>query len=297
MSLWEFSAWYENVGGQDGQQCNLESRDLCLPNMILLTETKMKKRTSPATPRYLVFSVNKESEKFYHQQLMLFLPWRNEDELKAPDCVLPYEAKYEEMKATIIATKDRLVHHSEFVEDALQRFDENGPTQHAWDMLDAEHEQRMCDDIRCNREENEQSNRRIDLFQRHTLLATTTRPNTLKDNQLRTIIHGLNEKQRPIFTHIINWCKDTISSKDNKPPPFHLFVTGGAGTGKSQLIKAIYHQASRILQQPGENPDSPVILLTSPTGTASYNIGGTTLHASLHLPHGRYYSLKSNLSL
>lgn len=59
----------------------------------------------------------------------------------------------------------------------------------------------------------------------------------------------------------------------------------------------MYHQASRILQQPRDNPDYPTILLTSPTETASYNIGGITLHAALHLPQGKYYSLRSNPSL
>lgn len=139
----------------------------------------------------------------------------------------------------------------------------------------------------------------VEVARRPVTLAVTTKPNALKDVQLREIIHSLNTKQRQVFTQIISWCKDTVAAKNREktPPPFYLFVTGGAGTGKSQVIKAIYHQASRILQQPGDNPDYPSILLTSPTGTASYNIGGTTLHAALHLPIGRYYSLRSNPSM
>ncbi|XP_069105751.1 uncharacterized protein [Argopecten irradians] len=297
--LWEFSTWYETVSPQDSNRDQDASLDLELPKKIVLMdgESVMKKRTSPATPMYHVFSVNKESEKNYHQQLMLFLPWRNEDELKYPDCDFPYENKFEKVQETVMATKDQMERHSELVADALQNFSENGPSQHAWDLLDAEHEQRMSDDVRCINEENDKNCKHIEVSRRPVMLAATTKPNALKDDQLRDIIHSLNEKQRTVFDHVINWCKDTVSTKDHRPPPFHLFVTGGAGTGKSQLIKAIYHQASSILQEPGENPDSPVILLTSPTGTASYNIGGTTLHAALHLPRGRYYSLRSNPSL
>lgn len=82
----------------------------------------------------------------------------------------------------------------------------------------------------------------------------------------------------------MHWSKDTIQPRHGFPPssPFHIFLTGGVGTGTSQLIKALNHQACRILQQPGNDPSYPLVLLTILTGTSAYNIGGTTLHAALN---------------
>lgn len=74
--------------------------------------------------------------------------------------------------------------------------------------------------------------------------------------------------------------------------PFHIFITGGAGgTGKSQLIKAINFEASRLFFRSSSSPDALSVLLTAFTGTASFNIGGSTIHSLfsltkyLPLPH------------
>ena len=58
---------------------------------------------------------------------------------------------------------------------------------------------------------------------------------------------------------------------------------GGGGTGKSHLIKCIYHQAAKLFR----NPDAPCetkILLTAPTGTVAFNIKNFTVHSELKIP-------------
>lgn len=302
LCLWEFAAWYGPSSQSKNSDVDCVHDINTLPKVIKLKDGIgiMKKYQKPAIPRYHMFSVNKESEKFYHQQLMLFIPWRDEaTDFRDNDGEFPFEAMFEIRRDEILQTKARLEHHSEPVEDALRNYSANGPPQHAWDCLDPEAEQSRADEARLMQEEETREANAVEVARRPVTLAVTTKPNALKDVQLREIIHSLNTKQRQVFTQIISWCKDTVAAKNREktPPPFYLFVTGGAGTGKSQVIKAIYHQASRILQQPGDNPDYPSILLTSPTGTASYNIGGTTLYAALHLPKGRYYSLRSNPSM
>lgn len=66
-----------------------------------------------------------------------------------------------------------------------------------------------------------------------------------------------------------------------KPDPLHLFISGGAGTGKSHLIKALYHTIELTLRREGENPECPKVLLLAPTGTAAFNIEGATIHSAL----------------
>ncbi|KAF5827585.1 P-loop containing nucleoside triphosphate hydrolase protein [Dunaliella salina] len=64
------------------------------------------------------------------------------------------------------------------------------------------------------------------------------------------------------------------------PPPLCIFVTGGAGTGKSFLIALLYELLLRAHQGVVTQP----VRLAAPTGVAASNIGGSTLHSLLNLP-------------
>lgn len=169
-----------------------------LPKVIKLKDGRgiMKKYQKPAIPRYHMFSVNKESEKFYHQQLMLFIPWRDEaTDFRDNDGEFPFEAMFEIRRDEILQTKARLEHHSELVEDALRNYSANRPPQHAWDCLDPEAEQSRADEARLMQEEETREANAVEVARRPVTLAVTTKPNALKDVQLREIIHSLNTKQ------------------------------------------------------------------------------------------------------
>jgi hypothetical protein len=62
-------------------------------------------------------------------------------------------------------------------------------------------------------------------------------------------------------------------------------VSGGAGTGKSRLIKVIHQAGAHYFSSmPGANPDAISIILSAPTGKAAHDIGGATLHSVFRLP-------------
>ena len=42
---------------------------------------RLQRRRVPAVLRWPSFSLHKDSEKYYRSRLMLFVPWRNEDQL------------------------------------------------------------------------------------------------------------------------------------------------------------------------------------------------------------------------
>ena len=92
-----------------------------------------------------------------------------------------------------------------------------------------------------------------------------------------------------MFECVLRWCHH--QSNDCKViDPQHIFITGGAGTGKSHLISAIFNMVNRELRQTGEDPNKPKTLLTAPTGTAAFNINGFTVHSTAAYQNGQYLS-------
>ncbi|KAJ8043492.1 hypothetical protein HOLleu_10599 [Holothuria leucospilota] len=94
----------------------------------------------------------------------------------------------------------------------------------------------------------------------------------MKQDQVTPLLQTLNKDQRQLFNHIHKHCKDKVH--DPQIRPFHIFLTGGAGTGKSQLIKCIRHGCVKVLLTFAENPENVTVLPVAYTGTAAYNIGG-----------------------
>lgn len=56
----------------------------------------------------------------------------------------------------------------------------------------------------------------------------------------------------------------------------NVFLSGGAGTGKSYLIRSFLKAVT--------NKRRKKVLLCAPTGVAAVNIGGVTLHSAFHIP-------------
>ena len=90
-------------------------------------------------------------------------------------------------------------------------------------------------------------------------------------------------QEREIFDFVHKWLRDFIKSLACKihqnVKPFLVFITGGAGVGKSHLIKTIYMSLSKVLINKGGELEKPRILLLVPTGVAPVNINGANIHS------------------
>ena len=75
---------------------------------------------------------------------------------------------------------------------------------------------------------------------------------------VRELLRCLNKKQQQFFNHVVHWIK-------TKDAPIYAFLTGGAGVGKSLVIKAVYQALYKFYNlMEGPNADekkSPVMCI------------------------------------
>ena len=247
---------------------------------------KYKKRKVPRIIRYVKYNKKKDPENYFREQLMLFVPWRNEqkDLLGSFDT---YEAHYNSVQTSLIPKRNEYEHHIEELELARQMMEDE---QREYDQTAPNAEQE-------NREAEEEGSKESEQFvyfnpsrvveHRHydigiELQSTCSVPPVettgimLPDNEYLTLLRSLNLRQREFFNHIVHW----IKCKDE---PVYAFLTGGAGVGKSVVIRALYQTLYRILNlKDGENPDDKRILLCAYMGFAAFNISGQTICSAFH---------------
>ena len=112
----------------------------------------------------------------------------------------------------------------------------------------------------------------------------------LPDMEYRSMIQSLNVKQMQFFTHVMHHVK-------TKDTPLRLFLTGGAGVGKSVVLRALYQSLHRhFCSNEGENPEDCRILVCAYTGLAAYNVKGSTLHSALKIQPNKTLSKYTKLS-
>ncbi|EAQ88621.1 hypothetical protein CHGG_05240 [Chaetomium globosum CBS 148.51] len=102
----------------------------------------------------------------------------------------------------------------------------------------------------------------------------------------------LDTQQRQVYDTIMRHFR--AKNENRRPPPLRLQIDGEGGTGKSYMVKVI----SSHLQAKAASYGRPSpIVRAAPTGVASNQIGGQTLHSLLRLPvDGNYRSLSETLT-
>ncbi|CAB3977852.1 ATP-dependent DNA helicase PIF1-like [Paramuricea clavata] len=70
-----------------------------------------------------------------------------------------------------------------------------------------------------------------------------------------------------------------------------LFLSGGAGVGKSTGPNALYEALIRYLNsQPQNDPDDVSVVKVASSGKAAFNIRGNTLHSAFKIPANRGFN-------
>lgn len=245
--------------------------------------------------RYRKYNEHQDPLNFCCEQVMLYLPYRNEVELRE-NCTALYEANLKLIK------RNRAKYSPDDNERELdQAFEEAQRRQNEEDDADSEeNEDIIIDDNEFNVLNPRASQEQPDFFEQVGMNQRERRPDVgaielfrmpglIEEPEYLDNITRLNRGQRLIFME----CISRIKSGE----PFHFFISGGAGVGKSFFINTLYQTATRYYNRPaGTNPASAKVLLCAFTGKAAFNIRGMTLHSAFSLPVTQFGGAMPELS-
>ena len=246
------------------------------------------RRKTPRVIRYVRFNKENDPENFYRERLLLFLPWKNEilDLKKHHDT---YRDAYFASRHIVDPKAQNYEKNAEVLQQAMKdaetanydAFDELAPGTQQTEREDAAEGQVESENhsfFRPSIEQHSYCDIGIDLGLSSKTAEVEQHAIRLPEREYHQLIQTLNRKQLEIYTHIVKWIK--TKNVEN----LHLFLTGGAGVGKSVVVTTLYQTLHRHLcGTEGENPEEIRILLCAYTGSAAFNIGGITIHKAFAL--------------
>ena len=299
---------------------NSEARRRRLPQLLTLKDVMpgepriLHKRTFPRAMRFFKKKYDKNPHLFYFTELILYHPFRDENEL-FPDDPEKCEELYMRHEDEIKYVKAQLMPFLESVEEAQliyeeMKADERREKEEAMGAdLDPEMEQEIADLDDLDEEEHPDYYH-LDPGQLDDDPAGEARPNMVfkaialpsRDAQVtdpKTCMkmfqcfhfqveeaRHLDARQKEVLSMVLHYAKRCVTfplaspnEQLSRPSPPLIFVHGGAGTGKSRLINSIYTMMTETFKKAGDDPCCPYVVLTSFTGAASANINGQTLHS------------------
>ena len=115
------------------------------------------------------------------------------------------------------------------------------------------------------------------------LYAKATKRQNMSFNEYCSCVRMLNKEQKHTVMYSRAWCKSYINSLKHgwNKEGYRIYLSGPGGVGKSHVLHSIKRDMSYLLSN-GLNvqPDQPIVLVTAPTGSAAYQIGGSTNHSA-----------------
>ena len=197
---------------------------------------KIKRRKISRIIRYVNYNKNKDKENYFRERLMLFRPWKNEEQ-DLLDKYDSYEDSYKAYKKQIIPNQKKYERYNDLLEEAVKEVDANPETDNEDDenteqvtvtnlpdyaYFDPQRDERLLRaDLASDMRLNLHYDSEVDLFGTH-----------MNDQEYLNIMRSLNKEQSEILVHIMH----NLQNVDNK---MYIFIEGGAGVGKIQVANAL----------------------------------------------------------
>lgn len=214
-------------------------------------KTMYRKVRTSRIIRYVHFNPDTDEEKFCRERIMLFSPWRNEEH----DLIsgfLSYKEKNENIRKQIEKERNQYEPFRKQVDEAEKHLNEEADMQEIWDNIApvAEDTDGIPDQSVPTPVSTEEQ---YDIGPDLGLPPSTCSQEAFEIAQQRTngICHPMKTSDKPIF----------------------LFLSGGAGCGKTHVWKALYQMAVEYYNSiPGKDFTHNPVLLMAPIGKAAYHL-------------------------
>lgn len=210
----------------------------------LANNSKMVIRNVPAVVRVPFFQMSKDPENYFYSLLVQYVPFYTEDELidehnNAREAFLAREEELKRANAYFDIHRAR----DKQLETAFNQA-------HAFTVL-----------------ENTEEIVGTELEDEITEQAMT-------NEQFKNVCAAMNGQQRELFNTITSNIQDQMNGS---PRRIRMFVTGGAGVGKTFTFNALKEQINRCYGR-------KAVKVGALTGVAARLVGGTTLHTLFKFP-------------
>ena len=264
----------------------------------------MKKRTKPAALRFHKMKRSVDPAAYFFSEALLYTPFRSEKELEKRVNDAAHDG-YELLEKQINSVKLKVMEFLESNEEARYMVEEaSNKNKEIGEILDAEGEQDIEDceqeDLLLHPDYAHLNPDDLEIIEPSSKSEKIYPPIEVDDLKLlREKTRRLDFYQRKVIEKGIMYSREVVKAlKNQNPPPQSktVIVHGGAGCGKSTVINILKQWCHLILQQPGDDPDCPYILVAAPTGTAASNVRGQTMHTSFSFSFGNeHYSLSDKV--
>ncbi|KAH9639682.1 hypothetical protein HF086_002508 [Spodoptera exigua] len=291
LSLAEFAVNYEHTsrfvndeenGDTEAYEDLEEGTETTRNSIRLLNGSIMKRRRKPAILRTRYYTQTGDREGYFYSYLVAHVPFRNEDDLLADfeTC----EEAFMEQRNLLRPFHGDSVEQFQFIERELQQVigqvlalaeppllnNFNGQQTENFDVgaIVEGYDPRMADaDVDIEGEEVEESS--------HI---------NITDAEFHHIVRSMNLEQKKIYDEVTKRIRDEVINEANTNVPLKLFVTGGAGSGKSFILKTLVHHIRRCYAPTVDQLlNASFVEVTAPTGVAARLVNGKTLHSAFSL--------------
>lgn len=253
MPLLEFAVLFvpiynKNVRPNEDEEGDLDAYDeISVPeitrSITLLNHQRMRIRKKPTAPRYYTFIKDAGEEAYYYSKLMLYVPFRAESELMQG---------HETAKSAFLAKERQLLESNNKMATYIARDEE---LEKVINQLKAF--LHLANDDDDDDEEQVNENEVVE--------------NVLNAEDFRSACTSMNGGHKELYNYITRSIAIQLKGSEDR---IRLFVTGGAGSGKTFTLKILKHQ---IYLCYGSQRNT--VKVAAFTGVAARLVNGLTLHS------------------
>lgn len=289
------SSYEETEAVEEGNAPTVNDDDdaSCAYIVLRANDGFIRRRKSPKVIRFRGYRLNRDPSNYFREVLKLQSPWRNEAEQTVN---IDHEVVFMSKREEVLGNRAEFTHLDDAeLQTALDKTEKNAADREG-EEEDDNHAPRpnplsqyeFLDELR---------NQQVDIlaemgeYQQVPYAGRLVQPSRLFNGEYDDLVAELNTQQRDFLYDVLHQLSSSIE-------PCHYLLAGGAGTGKSLLVSALFQGLMRLYDGNILDHDRqlPSVLLCAPTGMAAFNIQGQALHAAFHLPVNQHGNNLTELS-